>query len=54
MWGGGGGGGPSHFCPYPFLVVVTVRESCARDYSTFCIIESVDSISRDGPDCPYM
>ena len=25
-----------------------------NEASSFLVIESVDSISRDGPDCPYM
>ena len=30
------------------------RETGDLHYKCACIIESVDSISRDGPDCPYM
>ena len=36
--------GTPSLLPFQFFVIVFYT----------CIIESVDSISRDGPDCPYM
>ena len=42
------------FCVCPLEGVRPLLGGSVMGGSTVLFIESVDSISRDGPDCPYM